>query len=158
AAVDGCVLNALAKDKEARFASASDFAAAIADIFGGARPLATAVTRSAVYVSWPPEIVTKLEAAVAPFAGQDAAAGVRRNLAKSADPDEVIALLRRSLSRGGDDAALLRELRAILGTIAKAEDPRAPTLDPAELQRATAALEEFIGPIAKVLVKRAAAQ
>src|SRR5262249_55252241 len=37
AAVDGCVLNALAKEKEGRFASASDFAAAVADIFGGAR-------------------------------------------------------------------------------------------------------------------------
>jgi serine/threonine-protein kinase len=157
-AVDGCVLNALAKDKEARFASALDFAGAVADIFGGARPLATAVTRSGVYISWPPDIVKKLEAAVAPLVGSFAPALVRRNVAKTKDPEEVVDLLRRGLGPGGDDPALLAELRAILGAGRTAPKPPASTLAPADLERATQALVEYVGPIAPILVKRASAE
>src|SRR5262249_3609263 len=157
--VDGIVLNALAKDKEARFRTALDFAVAVADVFGGARPLATAVTRSGVYISWPPDIVKSLEAALTPFAGPFAAALVRRNIAQSKDPDEVIDLLRRSLRHGGDDPNLLRELRAILGTsrVTTQKGPVA-TFSPEELDRAAQALVEYVGPIAKVLVKKASAQ
>jgi serine/threonine-protein kinase len=157
--VDGIVLNALAKDKEARFKTALDFAGAVADIFGGARPLATAITRSGVYISWPPDIVKKLEAALVPFAGPFAAALVRRNVAKTKDPDEVVDLLRRGLRHGGDDPNLIRELRSILGATGQTT-LRAPvaSFSPAELDRATQALVEYVGPIAKVLVKKAAAQ
>src|SRR5262249_23234660 len=120
-----------------------------------ARPLAAAVTRSAVFTAWPPEVVKRLEAAVAPFAGAFAAALVRRSVAKTQDPAQLKGLLRRGVGAAAGDPGLIRDLRSIL-------DPTAtgavrPTLAPEELERATQALAPFVGPIAKVLVRKAAA-
>jgi serine/threonine-protein kinase len=170
-AVDGVVLNALAKDKAARFASAHDFAVAVAEVFGGAGPLAAAVVRSAVFTSWAPEVVKKLEAALAPFAGPIAPALVRRSVAKTQDRNELMELLRRGAGPGADGAALDRALRAVLEptqpvplplpappATAVTPSPASAGLAPADLDRAAAALAAHVGPIAKVLVKRAAAQ
>jgi serine/threonine-protein kinase len=162
-AVDGVVLNALAKDKAARFATAADFAAAVAEVFGGARPLAAAVTHSAVFTSWPPEVVKRLEAAIAPYAGALTPALVRRSVAKAQDKDELVDMLRRGAGPTADGTTLVRDLRVVLDTTAPERSgpptaASAPAVSAADLDRATQALASLVGPIARVLVKKAAAQ
>jgi serine/threonine-protein kinase len=158
-AVDGVVLNALAKEKEARFATALDFAGAVADIFGGARPLAAAVTQSAVFTAWSPDVVKRLEAVVGPFAGPLTAALVRRSVAKTQDRNELIDMLCRGAGPTANAQNLTRDLRAALDSSAGPAPPATgSTLSTADLDKATQALAGFVGPIARVLVKKASAQ
>jgi serine/threonine-protein kinase len=153
-AVDGIVLNALAKDRAARFATAVDFAAAVAEVFGGAKPLAAAVQQSAVFTSWSPDAIRRLEAALLPYAGPLAPALVRRSVAKTQDANELVEILRRGAGGEAENPALLRDVRAALDAAA----PAAPALTAEELERAAQLLVAYVGPIAKVLVKKAAAQ
>ena len=92
---------------------------------------------------------------------------VRRSLAKTLDRNELLDLLRRGTGDEADNPTLLRSLRAVLdgslgvgGPLTRTPPPptAAPTLTAEELDRATRALVGCVGPIAKVLVKKAAAQ
>jgi eukaryotic-like serine/threonine-protein kinase len=174
-AVDGVVLNALAKDKEHRFRTAHDFATAVAAVLGGPPPQQiqaaprAPTTPQAAPLS--PSVLKALEDALAPRIGAIAGALVRRSASKTADPDQLVDLLRKGAGEAGGDPALARDLRALLhapgrggtlGTDATIGTPipvkTASSLVPADLERATQALVGHVGPIARLMVKKAAAQ
>jgi serine/threonine-protein kinase len=176
-AIDACVMKALAKDKSSRYATAQEFARAIADAIASGQFFSTAA-RSATVFSWPAEAAKALASVLLPAVGPLAGALVRRSLARTHDRNELLEALRRGAGDQADNPTLLRNLRAALdgslgvgGPLTKTPQPIAPTppsghpasppsrgLTPDDLERATQALVGSVGPIAKVLVKKAAAQ
>jgi serine/threonine-protein kinase len=158
------VTRALAKDREARYPSAHELATAIAAAISGARSPSRAGAPS-----WPPAIAQALEVAMAEVMGPLAAPLVRRSLASTMDRNDLLDLLLRGAPDGTDIPALLRRLRAVLeapalsrstpttvGVPAVGEVPA--RFSPEELDRVTQALVPHVGPIARVLVKKATAQ
>jgi serine/threonine-protein kinase len=165
--IDTCLLKALAKQKEARFGSALEFSRCIGESIASGHFFSSAAATRATLPAWPADVGKALEAVLAPVVGPLAGAVVRRSLAKTLDRNELLDLLRRGAGEEADNPALLRNLRAVLdgslgvgGPLTRTPPPpaSAPTLTPAELDRATQALVGCVGPIARVLVKKAAAQ
>jgi serine/threonine-protein kinase len=199
-AVDTIVTRALAKSPEGRFASAREFAAAVADALSAddadvlsttapapappAPPAPPARPATSTVTAWSPETVRALEAALVPFVGPLAGPLVRRSGAKTADTEELVALLADGAGDPGARAKLVASLRAVLGAAPKgtaaiatgraapptqAAPPRAATAATAtigerlrahtreDLDRLTQALAPFVGPIAKIFVQKAAA-
>ncbi len=213
--LDAIVAQALAKSRDARFRSARELAAAIADRIGGgvqrvagaaspgggpafapAAPPVLASGHAGGYpqtpgtrtlagpLAWAPETLRALEAALAPAVGALAGPLVRRSAAKTADPEQLAALLGASVDDPAARASLVRSLRVVLGAppqaaSATAASPpaggwraamgSAPSPPPrtigeqmrsftqADLDRLTQVLAGFIGPIAKILVQKASA-
>jgi len=164
--IDACVLKALAKHKEDRYGSALEFSRSIAESIASGHFFSAAVSR-ATLPAWPADVGKSLESVLAPVVGPLAGALVRRSLAKTVDRNELLDLLRRGTGEEADNPTLLRSLRSVLdsslgvrGPLTRTPPPpaTAPALTAEELDRATQALVGCVGPIAKVLVKKAAAQ
>jgi len=163
AALESVLARALAKDREARFATAHELSNAIADAIHG-KPVATRSPGT----PWPAAVVKGLESAMSEVMGALATPLVRGTVASTMDREDALDLLLRGAPEGTNIPALLRKLRAVLGEpAARAPTPTAAglavarmpnRLGPADLERVTQALVGHVGPIARVLVKKASAQ
>jgi serine/threonine-protein kinase len=170
---------ALAKDKAGRFASATELSRAIGEALApageeqeasGLRRSAMSVTgsKSAAQSSWSPELLQQLEEILAPLIGSVARVSVRRSAARAASPSELLRLISESLESEPTRPSIVERLRVALGE--KASSPSAAALAPELTQppvkpiaitpeaiaRVTLALADSLGPIAKVLTRKAA--
>ena len=172
--VDALLQRALAKRKEDRFQTAAEFAIAITRVFGlgqaaeavesrQAFGAAATVAASSLRVSWPPGTLQALEAVLTNSLGSVAAVAVRRSTARATSPEHLVQLLIETLDpvQGSTVAA---KLRAVLESERHSAPPAttgvrpvsAPAIvTPEAITRITQALASYVGPIAKVLVKKA---
>ena len=179
-AIDAVLARALAKDKAGRFASASELSRAIAEALApapdeheasGLRRSAMSVTgsKSAAKRSWSPELLQQLEEILTPIIGSVARASVRRSAARAASPGELLRLISESLESEPTRPSIVERLRLALGERKASSPPAAalvaePTQAPAKpipitpeaIARVTLALADSLGPIAKVLTRKAA--
>jgi eukaryotic-like serine/threonine-protein kinase len=170
AAIDAVALRALSKAKGERFQTAHDFARAIAQAIGpGAHALPTASTLRAGSSIFTPKTLKALEAVLAPIVGPLAGTLVKRSASRASDAGELVDLLRRGAGDQAESSTLLRALGAAFGSpTANASSPpsskttgvpvAAAAITPEMLDRVAAAPVAYVGPIAKVLVKKTSAQ
>jgi len=167
--IDAVLAQALAKSKDARFASAAEFWRAASDALcgdehqaSGLRP--TTAPAEAANPAWSSEVLHGLEAILVPILGSVARVAVRRSAARAADADELLRLLSESIASEATRVTLLGQLRAVvLGTDKAASTPRQPAtgseaaeVTPEVIASVALALARFLGPIAQVLTKKAA--
>lgn len=178
-ALDVVMAHALAKKKEERYASAGEFAQALAAAItraeGDESTMAATVTRAAPLIGetasmpagWNPEALRALENALTPHIGPVARTLVKRAAAKSVSPAQLIEVLVNTLDGVEERKAFTARARMILEqtapdgptsslTAATVATPRA--LPEAELELAVQRLTPYLGPISKVLVKKASAR
>ncbi len=179
---------ALAKPRERRFASAEEFAQALAmarasppppaagyETATVVRPAPTAAART-----WDPATLQRVERALAQYVGPMARVMVAQAARQAATAEELFQALAHGLQSAADRSAFLRSLGGARvepradathgpGTTTGGRGRIEPTLSgeptmgtgaiPAEaLAAAQAALAQFMGPIARVLARQAAAQ
>ena len=174
--VDALLARALAKASSARFTSAAEFAHAIAQTLSGAG-LANAATEFSLATgratgrpsaapasgAWSTETQRALEAVLAPTMGSVAGAAVRRGMARTADPEQLVHVLIETIDGEPARAAVAERLRAVLDVRrppASMPPPvsvnsQAASVTPEAVQRVTQTLATYVGPIAKVMVKKA---
>ncbi len=171
--VDALLARALAKASSARFTSAAEFAHAITQTLSGAG-LANAATefssatgRSSAMPtsgSWSTETQRALEAVLAPTMGSVAGAAVRRGMARTADPEQLVHVLVETIDGEQARAAVAERLRAVLDVRRPQSasmappvsvDSQAASVTPEAVARVTQTLATYVGPIAKVMVKKA---
>src|SRR5882724_3363933 len=100
--IDAVLAKALAKTKEGRFASASQFARMLADALAGRHSsapmtdphdtlgIAATVSSRAAAGTWPPETMRALERLLAPTMGSVAGVAVKRAASRATDPDQLV--------------------------------------------------------------------
>ena len=172
--IDAVLAKALAKSSAARFASAADLARAIAQALNGVEldpareshlSHAGGPPSSQVHVvAWSLETQRALEAALAPTMGSVAGAAVRRGMARATDSEQLVRLLLETVEGDSARSTLADRLRGVLGAgrPASASVPPSSTLEgvsvsPEAVARVTQTLATYVGPIAKVMVKKASA-
>ena len=169
---------ALAKDPARRFQTAEAFASALratADT-PGPDEQATVIFSARSARAWDPGFLQQVERQLAPFTGPMARLTVMRAAADSANTEELYTSIARGLASAADRTMFLRAVgsgrveptldrgRSADRTPAQTTSSRPPTLAaakpiPAEaVAAAQAALVVHTGPIARVLVREAAAQ
>lgn len=134
-ALSAAIMKALEKDPARRFQSAAEFAAALAGGGAAATPPPSAISPADLA-----EVEAKLARAIGPIA--------RRLVTEAARRYGTISEIRQALAREIDDGSA-RAAFLSAGTTAA-------TFDTGSLDRLTQALAVHIGPIAKVVVSRAA--
>jgi serine/threonine-protein kinase len=178
---------ALAKDRTRRFQTATLFAAALQAASPGRKasavedPAATIVMSppSAPPASFEPDLLRRIEANLARFVGPMARRMVRQATQYAATPGDLYAALARELPDAADRSLFLRlvgggRVEPSLGGNAQRSQTVAPrttppqtlasgtvghaVISPAATAAAHAALVEHVGPIARILVRDAAAQ
>jgi serine/threonine-protein kinase len=170
--VDALLAKALAKSSAARFASAAELARATVDALNGIEPeplrdSRRSLTGGAQLASstWSLNTQRALEALLAPTMGSVAGAAVRRGMARASDSEQLVRVLLETVDGDVARSTLADQLRGVLG----AARPRSPSLPPSSsvregvsvspeaVLRVTQTLASYVGPIAKVMVKKAAA-
>ena len=177
---DAILTKALAKRAEDRYASAREFADALAKSFEsrGGESVATEVTLLPTIVhqdrrdttfpppGWAAEPLRQLEELLAPYVGPMARVLVRRSAKTTSDGPALVRLLAEKIpsERDGEAfaAAALEKVFGVARTEA-APDRSSPDLsnkpvEAADVDKATGQLAPYVGPIAKVMAKKAAAQ
>jgi hypothetical protein len=119
-----------------------------------------------------------VEAALVPTVGAIAGPLVRRSAAKTRDPEQLASLLVAGVDDTTARARLLQSLRGLLGAPPSGQGPTGTQIapppsgppsgrtigeqlrahTPQDVERLTQALAVIIGPIAKIMVQKAAAQ
>jgi serine/threonine protein kinase len=168
--LDAVLARALAKSKDARFATAAEFWRAVKDaLSGGGVELQSPGLRSSVIAipensAWSPDVLGALEGVLAPVLGSVARVAVRRSASRTNSPIELLRVLSDSIAKEPTSAALVEQLSVVLGariTIPPARlspIPSEPThIAPEAIARVTLALANYVGPIAKVMTKKAMA-
>jgi serine/threonine-protein kinase len=178
-AIDAVLARALAKDKTGRFASATELSRAIGEALAPAgeeheasglrrSAMSVASSKSAAQSSWSPELLQQLEAILVPIIGSVARVSVRRSAARAAGPSELLRLISESLESEPTRPSIVERLRLALGekssspfAAALAPEPTQPPakptpITPEAIARVTLALADSLGPIAKVLTRKAA--
>ena len=156
----GAVLErGLAKDPARRFASAGEFHAALrAVLAGGAAPLATPVPAQklpqAPAASLDPALVARLREDLAQRIGPIAETMVRRAAASAASPQELVRACVAMLETPEERRAFLRKHGDSQGAVVP--PGQAFTVSEATRLAAGAALAQIVGPIARILVQKAA--
>jgi serine/threonine-protein kinase len=169
---------ALAKDRARRFQTADEFGAALQAATQSSDATVVAATRPFHGVVWDPALLQRVERLFAVHVGPMARRAVARATQDVASPDELYATLARSLPSAADRSAFLRAVgggrvepsltasmpaasslggRASLGAPARTQ-AGAMGLSPAAVTAAQGVLTVFVGPIARVLTRNAAAQ
>ncbi len=168
---------ALAKAPEARFQRAADFAAALQGAPRLPEPTLTAppltshkpesLTNATAAGYWGVGYLKALETALARHVGPIASVLIRNAATRTSEAPALHAALADALDKASARAEFLREVAPLRpqseGTLKLPSPPPPPivvaaplALSPAILQAAEAALAQHIGPIAKVLVRKAA--
>jgi tRNA A-37 threonylcarbamoyl transferase component Bud32 len=175
----------LAKEPAARFPSADAFSAALQEAMqsdpqatvvvaptAGQPPLSPTMTPTpTVARSWDPALLQRVERVLAQSMGPVARMMVAKAAAESADLDELYSRLAQGVRSAADRSAFLRSLggarvepsltasRPPSMTVAPAATVGGPVnIPPEALKAAQAAVAFYLGPIARVLVQKAAAQ
>ncbi len=172
---------ALAKAPARRFPSAGAFAAALAAARRSPPPPAeepptrilaprTDATLPPATGRWDPRTLARVERALAQYVGPMARVVVAEAARQSPDAETLYQALARSLQTTADRSAFLRSLATgtrLEPTLGPAQTGTAPTaataaggapIPAAAVSAAQAALAQFMGPIARVLVRQAAEQ
>ncbi len=173
---------ALAKRPAERFQSVDEFSAALA---GAAAPRTAASAANAAMAAtvgpgigetmgrrWDPALLQRLERQLTQYLGPIARVTVARAADRSADPEQLYATIADSLRNTADRSAFLKGIggtragQTLAGTHRLTETAaRPPTLPgqaapipPEAVTAAQVVLTRFVGPIARMLVRDAAAQ
>ena len=115
--------------------------------------------------SWSTETQRALEAVLTPTMGSVAAAAVRRGMARTADPEQLVHVLVETIDGEQARAALAERLRSVLDVRRPPASLPPPvslnsqlaSVSPEAVLRVTQTLATYVGPIAKVMVKKASA-
>jgi serine/threonine-protein kinase len=167
-ALGAVIARAIAKSPDQRFQSAAEMAAAIRAALG--QPVQSAPAGTVVYSQTPRSdadprlsdtvLLGAIERRLAQYMGPIAGRMVRL---AARDADNVEALCERlaeSIDKPNERERFLLDVRARLqqtgDTLGRSSPGIAPALSEAEIERVQQDLARYIGPIAKVLVKRAA--
>lgn len=171
--IGGVLARGLAKDPAQRFATAAEFAAALRGALSGAAPaedatrvLASAAARPAEALD--PALVGRLRADLAERLGPLATTLVRRASAGAGSGEELLRACAALLDTEEERSAFLRRHAGAPATASgrpatghpSTLAPAAPgfELSPAARAAATGALAYAVGPLAKILVQKAAGQ
>lgn len=169
--IDAVLAQALAKSKSARFASAAEFSRALNEALSGAKLEleGSGLRRSAAVVTsaWAPEVLQALETILAPIIGSVARVAVRRSATRANGPTELLRLLTESIESEPTRLALIEQLRVALGepraaptalhtSTARGDSSQVTQVAPEALARITRALANSVGPIARVMTRKAA--
>ncbi|HYS51556.1 MAG TPA: serine/threonine-protein kinase, partial [Burkholderiales bacterium] len=176
---DAILGKALAKKPEDRYAKAREFAAALAKAFesrGGAAVLTEATILPTIIhqdrrdttsppPGWEPGQLHALEELLAPYVGPMARVLVKRSAKTTTDGPTLVRLLAASVSErdGKAFAAAALEKVFAIGQPEGAAERSSPgiwnkAVEAADVDKAAGQLAPYVGPIAKVMVKKAAAQ
>jgi len=177
---DAILTKALAKKPEDRYASARDFAEALAKSFetrGGvsipseATILPTIIHQDRPDTTSPPPgweagRLRALEELLAPYVGPMARVLVKRSAKTTTDGPTLVRLLAESVRSERDAKAFAATALEKVFAIALSEaapDPSSPDLssrpiDPSEIEKAASLLAPYLGPIAKVIAKKTPGQ
>ena len=170
-ALRAVIARAIAKPPEQRFQSAAEMAAAIRAALGQGTqstpaPAATVILSQAPRPDADPRLgdtvlLGAIERRLAQYMGPIAGRMVRL-AAREADSAEALCeRLAESIDKPNERERFLTDVRARLqqsgDTLGRSSPGVAPTLSEAEIEQVQRDLTHYIGPIAKVLVKRAAA-
>jgi len=178
--LDGVIGRALAKKKEERYASAAEFKgalmAAISQYEANASEptLIATATRiiagsdtTSLPTGWAPEALRALEKELTVLIGPVARTLVKRAAAKSFDAPALIEVLVNTLDGHEERVVFANRARVILDQTlvdTSSSNTSLPTtvalrkIPDADLELATERLSQYMGPIAKVMVKKAAAK
>ena len=181
---DRVIAKALAKKPEMRFQTAREFSEAVLkayekrvegaeDTVLGTRTLSPSGGTDTTFPppGWKPEDLKPLEELLVRYVGPMARINVKQAAAKTHDPQQLISLLAENISENDERSKFLTSALARLpgmtnpGTVSdsgtrtrsQATMFGKSTLDPADIDKATMRLAPYVGPIAKVLAKKAAA-
>jgi len=132
---------------------------------GSNPPTPTAGRTTAPPPGWDPVLLKQIESQLARFVGPVAKVMVRRAGRRTLDVDELYAMMARELDTEAQRAAFVATRGALSGVprAATAAAPRGggpadAALTAEKIEAAQRRLAAYIGPIAKILVKKAAAQ
>jgi serine/threonine-protein kinase len=175
---DAVVARAMARDADARFASAAEFRQALAAAAGGATTVVApiAARRSAAastgpqaptatqVTGWDAAALAPMEAALATLIGPLAKVLVRQAARSSTDFDGLAARVAEHIADAGQRQAFVARFAAAPAVASAAE--HAPTtggvataaLSTAVVEHATRVLTTHMGPIARIVVKKASAK
>jgi serine/threonine protein kinase len=172
--IDAVLARALAKPKSARFPSAAEFGRAVGEVLSAANLEleGSGLRRSAVSAplgtsTWTPEVLQALEVILSPIIGSVAKVAVRRSATRASNATELLRLLSESIKTEPTRAALSEKLRVALGqprvtpapphtSTARGEASPVTRVTPEALARITRALANSVGPIARVMTRKAA--
>jgi serine/threonine protein kinase len=177
---DRILAKALAKKPEDRYASAREFAEALAAGFasqgGGSAQAEMTLQQTVIHMEpartdtttpplgWEAEILRKIEDLLAPHVGPLARVLVRREAKKTRDGPSLVQTLGENISSLKDRESFVAKALEVVSARSRQEmsDRSSPgvrtPLDSAEIEAAAGRLAAYLGPIAKVVVKKAAAQ
>jgi serine/threonine-protein kinase len=183
---DGVLATALAKDRRQRFATAGEFRNALAAAWG--RPLPARLAPDRVLppsdapteilpssqqrpsnipppTNWDPAVLSQVQATLANHVGPLAAVLVRRAARECSDLPSLYAKLAEQVTDGKARTAFISQVGAMGSSASRpatsVSSPPSGTrvsINDTVLQSATKLLTQHVGPIAGVLVKRAAAK
>jgi serine/threonine-protein kinase len=181
ARLDAVVARALAKRADARYGAAADFARELAQVLGGASA-ADAVGETAFATTMvggvpptPPrgtafdtETLRRLESTLAGIVGPLSGVVVRRAATRAQTAEQLVDAIAQSASSPAERARITEAARRIVGgatasapvPIRSSEPPpaTAPGVTQVDIDRATTELAKYVGPIARMLVKKALAR
>ncbi|HMG60756.1 MAG TPA: serine/threonine-protein kinase [Burkholderiales bacterium] len=177
---DAILAKALAKKAEDRYASAREFAEALAKGFesrgGESAPTEVTLLPTIIHqdrrdttfppLGWAAEPLRELEELLAPYVGPMARVLVRRSAKTTTDGPTLVRLLAESVRSERDAKAFAATALEKVFAIAQSEaapDQSSPDLsnrpiDPGEVDKAAGRLAPYVGPIARVMAKKAVAQ
>jgi hypothetical protein len=169
-ALSDAIMRALAKSPDDRFQSADDFRRALQAFAGDTTQAMTGQTSGDSVTPVPSQAgfhsaaLTALRMNLAQWLGPIAGAVVKQQAQIAADLPELCRLLASVITNQADRQAFLDACKRDLGAQASAQTSAhtatrvcpAPALDAALLERAKKHLAGFIGPLARIVVDRAA--
>lgn len=163
-AISAAIMRAIAKDPSLRFQSALEFQAALQT---PGQPRATPSATATATATATPELIAleaRLSRAIGPIAGRLVASAARRYgtiseirqalASEIEDPKEREAFLNAGPGLKSDPG--VKTYSGASATFAGRNPPAPVCFDPAALERLAQALAPYLGPIAKVVVTRAA--
>jgi serine/threonine-protein kinase len=153
---------ALAREPWRRFESAARMSAALADAVRGIEPSPVATASSPAAPAPAPALspVAEIERKLAYYVGPIARYLVRNAGSKTSSLEELCQTVAAGIERADLRAAFLRDVRGLMsvGAATQVAGSASPTVKlpiiQADLDRAQADLTRYIGPIARVLVRR----
>lgn len=155
-ALPAVLAQALAKQPEARFASAAAMARALRDALAGNRAADATMVQTPAPALLEAGMASSIERSLAAYVGPIAGVMMRSALRQATTREALLAALAGSIERPEDRSRFLSDASRGLGGAAVAATATAAATA-GELDAAKQALLPHIGPIAGVLVKRAAA-